>query len=126
MARGTGLVMPHANGKRMKLPKDALISDEKLTRYLLAPKKRNDKSKWLANAGYVPETWSILKNDLKTQVLPRDASLAESSSYGETYKIRTRLKGPNGKTLEVCTIWMVEKATETTKFITMYPDKRSR
>jgi len=63
----------------VKLPKDALISDEKLTKCLLAPKKRNGKSKWLARAGYVPETWAILKNDLRKQVLPKDAALIEST-----------------------------------------------
>ena len=110
----------------MKLPEDALISDEKLTKYLLAPKKRNDKSKWLARAGYVAETWSILKRDLRKQVLPRNASLVERTAYGETYEIRGELQGPNGKTLAVCTIWMVEKAGEATKFITMYPDRKSR
>lgn len=108
----------------MRLPKDALISDEKLTKYILAPKKRNDKSKWLAKAGYAPETWSILKDDLRRQVLPKSASLVETTDYGKMYEIRARLKGPSGHTLSVCTIWMVEKATQTAKFITMYPDRK--
>ena len=108
----------------MRLSKDALISDEKLAKYLLAPRKRNDKSKWLAQAGYLPETWPILKNDLKNQVLPKDAVLVESTEYGKMYVIRAKLKGPNGKTLLVRTIWMIEKATNVTKFITVYPDRR--
>ena len=58
------------------------------------------------------------------QILPGEASLVEHTPYGEMYEIKGRLKGPNGKTLPVCTIWMVEKATETTKFVTMYPDRR--
>ncbi len=40
------------------------------------------------------------------------------------YEIRAKLKGPNGKTLPVCTIWMVENAANVAKFITMYPNKR--
>jgi len=47
----------------------------------------------------------------------------ESTNYGRMYSIRAELKGPNGKTLPVCTIWMVEEATKVAKFITMYPDK---
>lgn len=108
----------------MRLSQNALISDEKLAKYLLAPRKRNDKSKWLAQAGYLPETWPLLKGDLKSQILPKDASLVESTEYGRMYEIRAKLKGPNGKTLPVCTIWMVEKAAKVTKFITMYPDRR--
>ncbi len=110
-------------GRQVRLPQDAMISDEKLAKYLLAPRKRNDKSKWLAQAGYFPETWALLKDDLRNQVLPKDAVLVESTEYGRMYEIRAKLKGPNGKTLPVCTIWMVEKAANITKFITMYPDK---
>jgi len=35
-------------GKQVRLPKGASISDEKLTKYLLTPRKRHDKSKRLA------------------------------------------------------------------------------
>jgi hypothetical protein len=111
-------------GKRVRLPQDALISDEKLVKYLLAPRRRNDKSRWLAQAGYTLENWPILKDDIRKEVLPKDASLIESTNYGKMYEIRARLTGPNGKTLPIRTIWMIETATDTTKFITMYPDKR--
>jgi len=50
------------------LSPDALISDEKLVKYLLAPRKRNDKSKWLAQAGDTLENWPILKDDIRKQV----------------------------------------------------------
>ena len=108
----------------MKLPQDALISDEKLTKYLLAPRKRNDKSGWLAQAGYGLETWPILRRDLMQQILPNEASLVEQTEYGKVYEIVGQLKGPNGRVLPVRTIWMIENATKTTKFITMYPDRK--
>jgi hypothetical protein len=116
--------MVRRGGKPVRLPQDALISDEKLVKYLLAPKKRNDKSKWLAQAGYTLENWPLLKEDIRQQVLPKSASLIESTDYGKMYEVRARLKGPNGKSLLVRTVWMVEAATNTTKFITMYPDRR--
>ena len=47
----------------MKLSDDVRIAPEKLTQYLLTPKKRNDKSKWLAEAGYTLENWQKLEND---------------------------------------------------------------
>jgi hypothetical protein len=59
----------------VRLSKEAVISDEKLAKYLLAPRKRNDKSKWLAQAGYLLETWPLLKDDLRNQVLPREGSV---------------------------------------------------
>ncbi|MBI4595806.1 MAG: hypothetical protein HY730_05430 [Candidatus Tectomicrobia bacterium] len=108
----------------MKLSKDTVISDEKLTKYLLTPRKRNDKSKWLAQAGYTLKNWQSLKNDLRNLILSKNASLIEGTAYGNMYEIRAGLIGPNGKSLPVCTVWMVEKVTEITKFITMYPAKR--
>ena len=112
-----------ANGQ-VRLPENTQISDEKLTKYLLAPRKRNDKSNWLAQAGYLLENWSILRDDLKRQVLPNDALLVETTDYGTMYEIRANLRGPNGKTLPVCTIWMVGTADDVARFITMYPDRK--
>jgi len=108
----------------MKLPDDTLIADEKLTQYLLILKKRNDKSHWLAQAGYTIENWKILKIDIRNQILSADATPIEKTKYGQPYEIRRNLIGPNGKSVPVCTIWMTETATGDTKFITMYPDKR--
>ena len=108
----------------MKLPGNSQIAHEKLTQYLLALRKRNDKSQWLAQAGYSLENWQVLENDLRNQILSVDATLIENTEYGQMYEIRRNLIGPNGKSLTVCTIWLTENATGNTKFITMYPDKR--
>jgi hypothetical protein len=108
----------------MKLPGDAQITHEKLTQYLLTLRKRNDKSLWLAQAGYTLEQWQVLENDLRDQILSADATLIENTEYGQMYEIRGNLTGPNGKNLPVCTIWLTETETGNTKFITMYPDKR--
>lgn len=110
----------------MKLPDDILISYEKLTQYLLIPKKRNDKSRWLSLIGYTLENCNVLENDLRNQILSIDATLIENTEYGLMYEIIRDLIGPNGKSLPVRTIWMTENATGKTKFITMYPDKRKR
>ncbi len=110
----------------MKLSQNAFIAHEKLKNYLLAFKKRNDKSQWLAEVGYTKENWQVLKDDLQRQILSLEAELSDYTQYGQTYEIRGRLTGPNGKTLSVQTIWMTEISTGITKFITMYPDKKER
>lgn len=107
----------------MKLPAKTLIAPEKLTDYLLILRKRNDKSQWLAQAGYTLENWQVLENDLRQQILMLEATLIENTQYGPMYEIRGDLTGPNSKTLAVFTVWMTEIATGVTKFITMYPDK---
>ena len=108
----------------MNLPVNSLIAHEKLTKYLLTPRKRNDKSHWLAQAGYLLEDWQILENHLRDQILTCDATLIENTDYGKMFGIRGSLIGPNGKELSVSTIWLTETETGITKFITMYPAKR--
>jgi len=107
----------------MKLPENTLIACEKLTNYLLVPRKRNDKSKWLMGAGYTPENWQVLEADLRNQILLENASLAERTEFGQIYEIRGILVGPNGKSLSVLTVWMTDNETGNTRFITMYPNK---
>ncbi|MCI0399010.1 MAG: hypothetical protein L0332_24710 [Chloroflexi bacterium] len=108
----------------MKLPIDATIAPAKLNQYLLVPKKRNDKSRWLAGAGYTLKNWTVLENDLRQQILSQEAVLVEVTSFGETYEISSELTGPNGKTLAIRTIWLQESDTGQTKFVTLFPDKR--
>ena len=105
----------------MKLPENTLIAREKLTGYLLVQKKRNDKSKWLAQAGYTHDNWQVLETDIRNQVLSIDAAPIERTEYGQMYEINGQLVGPNGEILSVRTIWLTERATGDTKFITMYP-----
>ncbi|MCI0577040.1 MAG: hypothetical protein L0332_34400 [Chloroflexi bacterium] len=108
----------------MKRPIDATIAPAKLNQYLLVPKKRNDKSRWLASAGYTLKNWTVLEEDLRQQILSREAVLVEVTPFGETYEITGGLTGPNGKTLAVRTVWLQESDTGHTKFVTLFPDER--
>jgi len=70
------------NEDAMKLPPDAHIAKEKMTRYLLLPQARGDKSAFLARAGYSERNPSVLLHDLRTQILPTDALPLESNQFG--------------------------------------------
>ena len=107
----------------MKLPANAIISERKVKEYLLSYRKRNDKSKWLAKAGYDSKNWKKLQHDIRIQLLTRKAVLIQVNEYGDVYEIKGKLNGPNGYSLQVRSIWMNESETEITKFITMYPLK---
>ena len=103
------------------LSQDAIITAEKLTNYLLVLLPKDDKSKFLAKAGYTLDNWQQLEQDLRTQVLTQPAELIEVNRYGEKYTIRACLRGINGLELNILTIWIV--ANDTTKFVTLVPDK---
>ena len=108
----------------MNLPQDSIIRDEKLTQYLLVPKIRNDKSKWLKIGGYSLNNWKRLQIDIRNQILTKEATFIEANEYGNLYEINAVMKTPNSKELRVSSIWMKEKLTNKTKFITMYPTKK--
>jgi hypothetical protein len=83
----------------MRLPADTTIAEDKLTRYLLLPQARGDKSALLARAGYTLENADQLLYDLRTQILPCEAMALESNKFGRYYEILGTLTGPNGVTL---------------------------
>lgn len=108
----------------MNLPLNAIIADEKIQEYLLFPRKRNDKSKWLAEAGYTMENWRELKKDIQEQLLILEATFVEETSYGRMFEIKGELTGPNLKILSVRSFWISETNSGLTKFVTMYPDRK--
>lgn len=109
----------------MKLPASTIIVREKVTRYLLVPQARGDKSSFLELAGYTVADADQLLRDLRAQ-LTRDATPTQSNKFGQYYEIRGRLTGPNGTTLAVRTVWMTEHLSRVTKFVTLLPDKRRK
>jgi hypothetical protein len=110
----------------VKLPEDVTIAPAKLNRYLLIWRPADDKSKFLASAGYTIENWPQLEADLRCQILPLNAVLSrDTNRFGQVYAIYGNLVGPNGMSLAVVTIWMMEFETGVVKFITLYPDRES-
>jgi hypothetical protein len=108
----------------MKLPEDAIVASAKLTNYLLIYRSVDDKSKFLSQAGYSLDNWQQLETDLRNQILTLEAIPSEETNrFGDVYEIRGLLKGPNGLSLSVITIWMTEYETGQTKFVTLYPNK---
>jgi hypothetical protein len=106
----------------MKLPADSEIADIKITQYLLKLREEDDKSKFLALAGYTAAHADRLLRDLRG-LLTANAEFILATDYGDKYEIRGILDGPNGRALRVVSIWMIERATGQTKFVTLYPDK---
>jgi hypothetical protein len=107
----------------MQLPAETIIARRKVTEYLLRARDEDDKSGFLALAGYSAEDPDRLMNDIRTQLLPLDAERIEETEYGPKILIRGTLTGPNGRALRVASIWMKEDATGETKFVTLLPDK---
>ena len=57
--------------------------------------------------------------------MPADAEIVKKTPYGDLFRIRNKLIGPNGVALRVVTVWMKEYVSGETKFITLFPDKET-
>ncbi len=108
----------------MRLSPDAIIALEKMKDYLLQLRPENDKSQFLAQAGYTRQHAHRLADDIRDQLLNLEAEFEGTTEYGDMYRIVGSLIGPNGRALRVKSIWMIESATKKTKFITLYAAKR--
>jgi hypothetical protein len=105
----------------MIIPKDATIAIEKIRDYLLKPLILDDKSGYLALAGYNREDYWELLRDIREQLLPGDATYQERDEFGEYYILHGELRGPNGRTLGVRTVWQLNHRG-VIRLITLFPD----
>jgi Domain of unknown function (DUF6883) len=107
----------------MKLPAGSEIPLPKLLQYLLVPLARADKSKFLAQAGYTTENAQQLITDIRSQILPLEATPSGTTKFGDFFEIRGALRGPNAVSLRVKTIWIRQHLQGNTRFVTLQPDK---
>lgn len=110
----------------MKLPLNSIITEKKLREYLLSPRTEDDKSGFLALAGYGPTHWRQLEAALRQLAQNQDAELVRTTLYGTLYSVAGPLIGPNGRTLNVVTIWITLSVDGETRFVTLVPDKEAR
>lgn len=102
---------------------DAVIAPEKLRDYILSPTHPDGRAKaaYLARLGYVQSEWRRLEEDVRQQILSRDAEQAKPSAYGQKYEILGPLTGPNGTAAWIRSIWIVLKGEEIPRLVTLIP-----
>jgi hypothetical protein len=110
----------------MRIPADAIIPEEKLTRYLLITRAQDDKSKFLAQAGFTQENPELLRAAIRLLVESAEAVEDGSNEYGEFYRLEGDLLGANGRNLAVVTVWLRWYIDGNFRFVTLKPQKESR
>ncbi|MGI0479345.1 DUF6883 domain-containing protein [Geminocystis sp. CENA526] len=105
----------------MKIPENAIIPKAKITRYLLIFKPRNDKSKYLAQAGFTLDNWQLLKLAIQQIIRENEAKEDITDQYGTYYQVIGELKGVNNQNLTVVTIWLRREIDQEFQFITLKP-----
>jgi hypothetical protein len=112
----------------MKLPAadQVFIDVAKLRSYLLSfthPVGRF-KGAFFAAFGYTPENWRQLDADLRQLVQSQDAKKGDPTVYGQKYEVRGIIKGPNGKAVEIVTVWIILKGENVPRFVTAHPGEK--
>jgi len=109
----------------VRIPEDLIIPDAKITHYLLVQKARNDKSKFLAQAGFTQENSEVLKVAIQRQAVASEAVEDRSNEYGTFYQVEGDLVGANGANLSVVTVWLQRQIDGKFQFVTLKPRKES-
>jgi hypothetical protein len=107
----------------MNIPPDAIIPEEKLTRYLLVPRDEDDKPKFLAQAGFTQENPDDLLTAIQQLTGSADAVEDGSNLFGDFYRVEGEIEGPNGHRLAVVLIWLRWYLDESFHFVTLKPWK---
>ena len=104
-----------------RIPADALIPIEKLTSYLLVPRPWDDKSKFLAQAGFGSTNPQSLLEAIRELAADTEAVADGLSEYGEFFRTDGNLIGPNGRSLPVTAIWLRWNLDGRMRFVTLKP-----
>lgn len=110
----------------MTIPDDAVIPSEKLTKYLLAPRPWDDKSKFLAQAGFDQTNQDSLLSSIRALAIGVEGTEDGTNEYGTFYRVEGSLVGPGGKSLAVVTIWIRWHSDGSFHFVTLKPWRTSQ
>ena len=88
---------------------------------MLVYKEKDDKSLFLAQAGFTLENVEDLEALIIQHVFDTEAEGDRENRYGTFYRLQGDLVGLNGQALNVITIWLYDKTTSQVRFITLKP-----
>jgi len=110
---------------KMRLPdhKTAVIESKKIQDYLLSSVHPVGKAKaaWFSILGYSSSDPDLLKHDIM-KISGLEATLFEETQYGQKYGIVGSIIGPNGKSGELMTVWIIRTDEDFPRFVTAYPN----
>jgi hypothetical protein len=105
----------------MKIPADAIIPPGKLVNYLLTPRAKDDKSRFLARAGFDQSNPEVLEAAIRRACASAEARVDRVNQYGTYYKLRCELTGPAGVEIRAILVWLC-RLDGVYSFVTLIPD----
>jgi hypothetical protein len=105
----------------VKIPADFTIAPSKLN-YLLRPRAKDDKSKFLVKLGFSEEQPAILELAIRATAAGIEAQLDRTTEFGRFYAVKCSLVGPQGGQVKVRII-VLHRLDDRWSFVTLYPDR---
>ncbi len=105
--------------------KEVDIPREKLEGYSLNPEHPTGKHHAIvfkAALGFDQSNWDLLARIIIEQLPYYEAVLDRKDNYGQRYNVTMPITGPNGKTADVLTAWIIETGQDYPRFVTAYPE----
>lgn len=103
----------------MKIPLDAAVARDKLTRYLLIYRDEDDKSQFLAQIGFTHDNPDALETAIRVHIEIYEAVEEKSNQYGIFYQVEGDLVGQGDRKLSIISVGLQEKSTGNFRFITL-------
>ena len=109
----------------MKLPNGgvAIVEERKIREYLVSrshPVGRF-KARFFASLGYGPDNWRVLAAAIRGLATHEDAQLVEENEHGRKYMVQGTLTGPQGRSAEVVSVWIIRVGDDVPRLVTVYP-----
>jgi hypothetical protein len=112
----------------LKLPNAdaATIPKEKVASYLLSVTHRIGKTKaaFFGKHGFTASNWQMLERALREHATNHEVTRTDETTFGTRYVVDGRLTAPDGTSLNVRSVWFINRGTTTPRFVTAHPLKR--
>jgi len=107
---------------------DAFIEDGKLVEYALNPGSERGRHKarvFETALGFSMANWQQLKEAILDALPACEARFRSETASGRKYEVVAPVRGPNGRTVEVMTVWQFDRQPDDTfanapRLVTLY------
>lgn len=102
---------------------NAYVPESKLTGYLLSETHAigKAKAKYFRSLGYTENNVDQLKQDILMVAKSYGIKEKFETNFGLKYTVHGQLSTPNGSTVRITTVWVVEPPDDKPRFVTAYP-----
>ena len=108
---------------RLPNGEQAIVPQEKITRYLLDLTSKHGKSKaqFFLAFGFTIEAWETMAASLKQHAMTHDVASTRETPYGIHYTVEGALETPDHRNPQVRSVWNIEAGETIPALVTAYP-----